>query len=1355
MKFAKRGTFLALVLAVLLLCLPLTARAETSDTGSAGDAVTWTLDSTGTLTISGSGEMTSAPWITDYRTVIKKVVIEEGVTNVYGGAFENCTSLAEVSIPGSVTRIGSSAFDDCAALETVNLPEGVKEIGSWAFYGCGITDLTIPTTVEILEWYSIKTTVENLHISDLAHWISLDIYSSQITYHNVYLNGELVTDLVVPDSITSIPVSAFNDWDTLETVTIPESVTSIGQSAFYGCDNLREINLPNSLTSITSNVFGYCPSLTSLTLPASVLVVNSNAFYSSEWNYTSPLAEVRFMGNAPLIAADAFTGVTATVYYSANNASWTEDIFQDYGGTITWVADDTIPGSTAGSEVVTVDSGNCGDKASWTLDSAGTVTISGSGEMTSNPWITDYRTVIKKVVIEEGVTNVYGGAFENCTSLAEVSIPGSVTRIGSSAFDDCAALETVNLPEGVKEIGSWAFYGCGITDLTIPTTVEILEWYSIKTTVENLHISDLAHWISLDIYSSQITYHNVYLNGELVTDLVVPDSITSIPVSAFNDWDTLETVTIPESVTSIGQSAFYGCDNLREINLPNSLTSITSNVFGYCPSLTSLTLPASVLVVNSNAFYSSEWNYTSPLAEVRFMGNAPLIAADAFTGVTATVYYSANNASWTEDYFQNYGGTITWLPDSEIPDAGGVPEVYIIASGTCGGNVYWQLDSTGKMLIGTNPSLARSASYDMDDYASPEETPWAAYSEQIKQVVVESTVTSVGENAFADCGNLVEVTIGEGVQDVGASAFSGCESLMQVSFQGSAPALGENSFAEVNATISYPAGDESWSEEIFDGTGGTVELQPVETEEHVHSYAEEITEPSCTEDGYTTYTCAECGESYQDNFVPAVGHSWVDGYCENCGEADPDWVEPTEPEWTEPEEPTVPETEPPTEPTVPETEPPETTEPECAHIYDADEWVYDGDYHWHECECGQVFEHASHNFVDALTMVTPPTCTEEGYTTYCCEDCGFCYTDNRTEPAHSWDEGEVLQEATETVLGIMRYTCTACGEEKTEVIPVKEPEPTEPEPTEPEEEAEIYRLAGGNRFDTAFKVADQMKVELGVEKFDAIIVASGSNFADALGGSYLSAVKNAPILLSYPGTYDLLAKNYIIANLNPGGTVYILGGTSAVPASMEDGLGGFKVKRLAGDDRFGTNLAILQEAGVAGKDILVCTGISFADSLSASASELPILLVWKNLSEAQKGFLSNLNGNKLYVIGGTGAVSKSMENQVATYGEVTRIGGGNRFETSVLIAEEFFDSPESAVLAYGLNFPDGLCGGGLAAALGAPLILTMDKFEAEAADYVQAKNIANGYVLGSSGLVSDKAVRTIFALEADAEISQK
>lgn len=305
----------------------------------------------------------------------------------------------------------------------------------------------------------------------------------------------------------------------------------------------------------------------------------------------------------------------------------------------------------------------------------------------------------------------------------------------------------------------------------------------------------------------------------------------------------------------------------------------------------------------------------------------------------------------------------------------------------------------------------------------------------------------------------------------------------------------------------------------------------------------------------------------------------------------------------------------------------------------------------------------------------------------------------------------------------------------------------------PEHISDFSRIYGRNRFETALFIAEQMKHNFGVEKFDAIIIASGNDFADALAGSYLANVRRAPILLSWGkgGDYEWLDDNniaYIQDNLAEGGTVYILGGTNAVPELYENSLADRNVCRLGGENRFATNLLILEEAGILpGEEILVCTATNFADSLSASATGLPILLVWNEggkLFDNQKAFLSGFDDNSYCIIGGENAVSDALLTAISEYGNVTRLAGKDRFDTSVLVAERYFGFNDSVVLAYAWNYPDGLCGGALAYSMGCPLILTMNCYETAASKYVDKWNLHKCVILGGTGLISDESADAVF-----------
>ena len=156
--------------------------------------------------------------------------------------------------------------------------------------------------------------------------------------------------------------------------------------------------------------------------------------------------------------------------------------------------------------------------------------------------------------------------------------------------------------------------------------------------------------------------------------------------------------------------------------------------------------------------------------------------------------------------------------------------------------------------------------------------------------------------------------------------------------------------------------------------------------------------------------------------------------------------------------------------------------------------------------------------------------------------------------------------------------------------------------------------------------------------------------------------------------------------------------------------------------------------------VVLASGLNFADSLSASAANQPLLLVYgKSLFANQKDFLNTFTGKK-YIIGGTGAVSTEIEKQI---GNCERLAGANRFNTSVLIAKKFFGTPKAVVFASAMNFPDGLCAGPLAYQLGAPLLLTTQNWEADAKGYVAEKNIQIGVALGGQSALSDKAIKNI------------
>lgn len=461
-----------------------------------------------------------------------------------------------------------------------------------------------------------------------------------------------------------------------------------------------------------------------------------------------------------------------------------------------------------------------------------------------------------------------------------------------------------------------------------------------------------------------------------------------------------------------------------------------------------------------------------------------------------------------------------------------------------------------------------------------------------------------------------------------------------------------------------------------------------------HAYETIVTEPGCETIGYRTHTCEICGNSYTDSTTDALGHKLGD--------------------WTLVQE--------------------ATCKEGGSEIRSCERCDYE------EIQKTAVIDHTYKK------VATLPTCEERGYSIYTCKVCGYSYEGDEKEAlGHSFTNYISDNNATGDFAGTKTAKCDRCN--VTDTIP----ETSEEVPEIPVNK-NVIRLAGSTRYDTGYAVADVLKETLGVDKFEAVVVATGKNFADALAGSYLAVQKNAPIILTN-GKDDNVAQlhEYIKANVIGNGTVYILGGEAAVPESVEE-ISGYTVKRLAGSSRYDTNLEILLEAGISGDEIIVATGKSFADSLSASAAKLPILLVKPNgtLDIAQKAILRNMN--KIYIVGGEGAVSSDYEKELAAYGMVERVFGSSRYDTSVEIAKAFCGSVDKMVVASGKNFPDGLCGGPLAAALNVPLILTKDNGADAAIEYAEENTVVGGYVLGGAGALADETVVDVFKLESDQEI---
>ena len=526
--------------------------------------------------------------------------------------------------------------------------------------------------------------------------------------------------------------------------------------------------------------------------------------------------------------------------------------------------------------------------------------------------------------------NIYfdkaSGTITDCdSSVTSADIPAeidgiAVTSIGDSAFYYCSNLTSVTIPSSVTSIGDSAFRSCyNLTSVIIPDSVT-----SIGDGAFNDSSSLTGIWVDAanEYYSSNekgILFNKdktslIQCPGGYSGSYAIPDGVMSISDEAFYGCEDLISVTIPDSVTSIGNYVFFGCISLTSAVIGNGLTSTGERTFQCCYNLTNVVFGNNITVIGDYSFVSC-----------------------ALTSIT-------------------------------IPE--GVTRI--------GSFAFWRCASLSNVMLPKSLRVIEGGAFEfcasLTDIIIPEGVSgienYTFQGSGLKNITIPESVTSIGEYAFEAC-DLNSILIPAGVETIGCLAFASCDDLSAVYFAGDAPVLdynvfhtycdGEEGHPIEGLTLYYIEGKEGWTSPTWNGYN-TATWEPP----HEHEYTAAVTEATCTEQGYTTYTCA-CGDSYTADEVAALGHDYG--------------------QWRVNKAPTC------------------TAEGEeirsCSR-----------------CDSTESRKLAAtgHSYT---ASVTAPTCTEKGYTTYVCA-CGDSYTaDEVAALGHDYGQWRVN----------MAPTCTAEGEE--------------------------------------------------------------------------------------------------------------------------------------------------------------------------------------------------------------------------------------------------------------------------------------------------------------------------------------
>ena len=712
---------------------------------------------------------------------LKSIVLPNTITSLGSGAFSDCYNLTSAVLSEGMKVIDSCTFYFCTSLKSVVIPKSITEIQALAFNDCSsLTDIYYTGSAE--EW--AKMTIESVGneylLSATVHFNadreSLLGYSKGLEYTSngdgtCYVSGigacndtKIIIPAISPSSeiVIGIGRDAFAGCNSIISIEIPDTIVSVGKNAFYNCTSLNSVYtksiekwLEIEFKDAFSNPLVYADNLyvdgkavNSVIVPETITHIGDFAFYGSSISHIILHSKIESIGSYAFSKCNKLNAI----YYSGSASDWLKiSIELSTNESLTnaslYYYSEYSP-ATEGKFWHYVD----GEPTAWPV-----YIVPNYAEIPGTN--SDYSNGLAFTSNGDGTCYVsgIGGCTDSTIVIPPISPDGDkVTRIGDCAFsfEGNDFIKSVVIPEGVTVIGYDAFYTCRyLESIVIPSTLQSSSGSSFYDcpSIRQVFISDLYAWCFIEWWNgyeggNPMSYgSHLYLNGKLVTELIIPDNVTTIKTGAFSGG-LFESVVIPSGVEHIEYMAFGNCKALTEVLLHDDIVSMSKYSFDGCELLNyAIYDNCKYLGTANNPYLFLVTPIDSNIQSVAIHNDTKFICDEAFSSCKQLKSVTIPNGV---EYIGDSAFSGCELLESIIlPDS-----VRRLGDGT-----FWCCDS-------------------------------------LYSVILSKNITRVGSMTFAYCERLSSITLHEGIVEIASSAFLYCQSIYNVNIPNSVKSIGDSAF---------------------------------------------------------------------------------------------------------------------------------------------------------------------------------------------------------------------------------------------------------------------------------------------------------------------------------------------------------------------------------------------------------------------------------------------------------------------------------------------------------------------------------------------------------------------------------